>query len=63
MNNLESRLNLFGLVTNRTQRISLVARAGRELVTFSSQSSTFSLYITHVDIIQCENNKAAVIYG
>ena len=33
-----------------TQRICLVARGGRELVTFRSQSPTLSLYTTHVDL-------------
>ena len=41
INSHESRFNLFGLLTNSTQRICLVARAGLELVTFRSQSRRF----------------------
>ena len=41
INSDESRFNLFGLLTNSTQRICLVARAGLELVTFRSQSRRF----------------------
>ena len=50
----ESRFNLFGLLTNSTQRICLVARGGRELVTFRSLSPTLSLYTTRVDkVVHC----------
>ena len=49
INSHETRFNLFWLLTNSTQRICLVARGGRELVTFISQSPTLSLYTTHVD--------------
>ena len=49
INSHESRFNLFGLLTNNTQRICLVAKGGRELVTFRSQSPTLSLFTTHVD--------------
>ena len=35
------RLNLFGLFTNSTRHICLVARAGLELVTMRSQSRRF----------------------
>ena len=38
INSHESRFNLFGLLTNSTQRICLVARAELELVTLRSQS-------------------------
>ena len=41
INSHESRFNLFGLLTNSTQRIYLVARAGLERVTFRSQSQRF----------------------
>ena len=50
INSHESRLNLFGLLTYSTKRICLVARGGRKLVTFRSQSPTLSLYTTHVDL-------------
>ena len=46
----ESRFNLFGLLTNNTQRIYLVASGGRELMTFRSQSPTLSRYTTHVKL-------------
>ena len=49
INSHESRFNLFVLLTNSTQRICLVARVGRELVTFRSLNPTISLYTTHVD--------------
>ena len=61
----ENRFNLFGLLTNSTQRIYMscgVVRGGRDLVTFRSQSRTLSLYTTHVDkdthvrSIHCSNN-------
>ena len=48
INSYESRFNLFGLLTNSTQRICLVASGGREPVTFRSQSLTLSRYTTHV---------------
>ena len=44
--------NLFGLLTNSTQRICLVARGGREPVRLRSQSPTLSLYTTHVDTLK-----------
>ena len=44
INGHESRFYLFGLLTNSTQRIYLVAKAhGCEPVTFRSQSPTLSL--------------------
>ena len=48
INSHESRFNLLGILTNSTQRVCLVARGGREFVTFRSQSPMFSLYTTHV---------------
>ena len=54
INSNESRFNLFGLLTNSTQRIIMsygdLARGGLKLVTFRSQSSTLSLYTTHVEL-------------
>ena len=47
----ESKFILFGLLTNSTQRICLVARGGRILVTLRSLSSTLFRYTTHVDTI------------
>ena len=47
----KSRFNLFGLLTNSTQRICLVARGGREPVRLRSQSPTLSLCTTHVDTL------------
>ena len=41
INSHESRFNLFGLLTNSTLRICLVARGGLKLVTFRSQSRRF----------------------
>ena len=53
-----SRFNLFGLLTNSTQRICLVARAGLELVTFRSQSRRFPS-TPHVD--KCTTNISVYI--
>ena len=48
INSHESRFNLFGLLTNSTQRICLVASGECEPVTFKSQNPTLSRYTTHL---------------